>query len=144
MGILKILLARYNLTMENTEYDTLALRNRDVVETFSPLANLGQDKKEENKENKEFDELELRNRTVVETLSPVEDLGQDKEESESEEEAEDEEAEEDISEEEAESEEEEKKYDELHLRKRVIQETFSPLEDLGQDAPVKMPKYDTL
>merc|ERR1719445_1902444 len=68
--ILKILLARYNLTMENTEYDTLALRNRDVVETFSPLANLGQDKKEENKENKEFDELELRNRTVVETLSP--------------------------------------------------------------------------
>merc|ERR1712112_14984 len=73
---------------ENTKYDELELRNRTVVETLSPLDELGQDKKAEAENGKsengnkepEFDTLELRNRTVTETLSPVEDLGQDHEE----------------------------------------------------------------
>merc|ERR1711935_411057 len=64
----------YLVMPQEEECDTLALRNRDVVETFSPVSDLGQDK------IKEFDELELRNRTVTETLSPLEELGQDKKE----------------------------------------------------------------
>merc|ERR1711915_242329 len=137
----------------SAEFDTLELRNRDVTEIYSPVADLGQDRKDgdENKENEEkkFDELELRNRTVTETLSPVEDLGQDKkEESEDEgtqDESEEEEEEEDDEEEESVSEEDDQeKYDTLHLRKRVVTEIYSPVEDLGQDPPHKQPKYDTL
>merc|ERR1719370_1336169 len=108
------------LTMSE-EYDTLSLRNRDVTETLSSVADLGQDKKEE-PEPEKYDTLELRNRTVTETLSPLEDLGQDKKE--------------------------EKIYDELELRNRTVTETLSPLEDLGQDKKdetepaAKKPKYD--
>merc|ERR1712142_380597 len=135
------------------EFDTLELRNRDVTEIYSPVADLGQDKKEdeENKENEEkkFDELELRNRTVIETLSPVEDLGQDKkeEDEEEEEQEESEEEEDEVEDEEEESvseEEEQEKYDTLHLRKRVVTEIYSPVDDLGQDPSHKTPKYDTL
>ena len=53
------------------DYDTLSLRNRDVTETLSPLANLGCN------QNPEFDKLALRNRIVTETLSPLANLGQD-------------------------------------------------------------------
>merc|ERR1711887_61084 len=67
-----------DLTEDTTtmaEFDTLALRNRDVTETLSPVDDLGQDKKEKetngdakkpetNGDAAEFDKLELRNRTV--------------------------------------------------------------------------------
>merc|ERR1712080_236923 len=71
-------------TTNMAEFDTLALRNRDVTETLSPVEDLGQDKKkpETNGDAAEFDKLELRNRTVTETLSPVDELGQDKKEQE--------------------------------------------------------------
>merc|ERR1712130_673947 len=108
------------------EFDTLELRNRDVTETLSPVADLEQDKK------KEFDELELRNRTVTETLSPLEDLGQDKKVEKKEEAPPAEEkngkAEEEINPDD---------YDKLELRNRTVTETLSPLEDLGQDPPAK-------
>merc|ERR1711936_1065141 len=130
------------------EFDTLSLRNRDVVETLSPLKNLGQDRKEEiieeviqegevdekeeeSDDEKEYDELELRNRTVTETLSPIEDLGQNVKES---------------SEEGSEEDEEEDTYDTLSLRKRDVTEIFSPVADLGQDKPEepspKKPKFE--
>merc|ERR1711915_744435 len=131
----------------SAEFDTLELRNRDVTEIYSPVENLGQNRKEgdENKENEEkkFDELELRNRTVTETLSPVEDLGQDKKE-ESEDEGTQEESEEEEEEESVSEDDDQEKYDTLHLRKRVVTEIYSPVDDLGQDPPHKQPKYDTL
>merc|ERR1719348_951896 len=67
-----ISLAELVMSGDKQEFDTLALRNRDVVETFSPVSELGQENK------KEFDKLELGNRTVTETLSPLKDLGQDR------------------------------------------------------------------
>merc|ERR1711890_15345 len=76
-------------TTNMAEFDTLALRNRDVTETLSPVEDLGQDKKETNgttngddKEGEEYDTLHLRNRVVTETLSPVDELGRDKKEQE--------------------------------------------------------------
>merc|ERR1712025_713842 len=164
-SFLDIVMADTNGTAE--EFDTLELRNRDVVETLSPVDDLGHDKK------KEFDELELRNRTVTETLSSLEDLGQDKpaEAKEPEPEPAAEPATngdapinpedfdtlelrnrtvtetlspvEDLGQD-KEEDDEKAKYDTLHLRDRVITETLSPVEDLGQDPPAKKQKYDTL
>merc|ERR1711890_75444 len=108
-------------TTNMAEFDTLALRNRDVTETLSPVEDLGQDKKETNGDAKkpetngdaaEFDKLELRNRTVTETLSPVEDLGQDKKETNGTANGDDKEGEE---------------YDTLHLRNRDITETLTSI-----------------
>merc|ERR1711994_345577 len=73
---------------DEEKYDKLELRNRTVVETLSPVDDLGQDAKPAKSKGDEtngmdeekYDKLELRNRTVVETLSPVDDLGQDKKE----------------------------------------------------------------
>merc|ERR1711935_874701 len=114
---------------EEQECDTLALRNRDVVETFSPVSDLGHGQDASNGDTpinpEDYDKLELRNRTVTETLSPVDDLGQDKKEDDS-------------------SEDDEEEYDTLHLRNRVVTETLSPVDDLGQDPPAKKQKYDTL
>jgi len=166
-SFLDIVMADTNGTAE--EFDTLELRNRDVVETLSPVEDLGQDKK------KEFDELELRNRTVTETLSPLEDLGQDKPaEKEPEPEPAAEQATngdapinpedydtlelrnrtvtetlspvEDLGQdkEEDKPKEDDPQFDTLHLRNRVITETLSPLENLGQDPPAKKQKFDTL
>merc|ERR1711935_755832 len=159
---------------QEQECDTLALRNRDVVETLSPVSDLGQDTK------KEFDELQLRNRTVTETLSPLEELGQDKKDKKKPEgngdagnngqdasngdtpiNPEDYDKLElrnrtvtetlspvdDLGQDrngEDSSEDEEEEYDTLHLRNRVVTETLSPVEDLGQDPPAKKQKYDTL
>merc|ERR1711892_1415102 len=164
----------YLIMSQEQECDTLALRNRDVVETFSPVSDLGQNKK------KEFDELELRNRTVTETLSPLEELGQDKKDKEKPEgngdavgngqdasngdtpinpedydklELRNRTVTETMSpvdelgqdrKEDDSSEDEEEEYDTLHLRNRVVTETLSPVEDLGQDPPAKKQKYDTL
>merc|ERR1712080_85852 len=124
-------------TTNMAEFDTLALRNRDVTETLSPVEDLGQDKKkpETNGDAAEFDKLELRNRTVTETLSPVEDLGQDKKETNGTANGDDKEGEE---------------YDTLHLRNRVVTETLSPVDELGQDKKeqevpdTKKMKHDTL
>merc|ERR1711890_222776 len=84
-------------TTNMAEFDTLALRNRDVTETLSPVEDLGQDKKETNgtangddkegtangdDKEEEYDTLHLSNRVVTETLSPVDELGQDKKEQE--------------------------------------------------------------
>merc|ERR1712025_110128 len=152
-GVYPILVQRSRImSAEETEYDTLSLRNRDVVEIYSPVSALGQDKAEE------FDELQLRNRTVTETLSPVEDLGQDRKQEEG-------------------SKENEKAalsgngenasngdppvnpedFDKLELRNRTVTETLSTVEDLGQDRenekksspvkskdPEKEEEYDTL
>merc|ERR1712212_719805 len=99
---------------------TLELRNRTVTETLSPVADLGQDKKEENgtasngkkaDDEGKYDTLELRNRTVTEMLSPVEDLGQDKKDNEDEPDA------------------KKQKFDTLSLRNRDVTETLSPLEN---------------
>merc|ERR1711955_135105 len=115
-------LADIIMAQEQQEFDTLSLRNRDVVETFSPVSALGQEKK------KEFDELELRNRTVTETLSPLEDLGQDPK-------VENGAAKKDDAGEK--KVEENTKYDELELRNRTVVETLSPLDELGQDKKVE-------
>ena len=112
-----------------------------MTETLSPVADLGQDKKEENgtasngkkaEDEEKYDTLELRNRsnknhktskmvqkwcwnpknrTVTETLSPVEDLGQDKKDNEDEPDA------------------KKQKFDTLSLRNRDVTETLSPLEN---------------
>merc|ERR1712215_501844 len=106
--------------------DTLELRGRTVNEIFSPVADLGQDTKnetekkdggdpkpEESKKNDDDgvqqDTLELRNRTVNEVFEPV---------------------------------------DTLELRGRTVNEIFSPVSELGQDNPdepsPKKQKFDTL
>merc|ERR1711890_217646 len=115
-------------TTNMAEFDTLALRNRDVTETLSPVEDLGQDKKkpETNGDAAEFDKLELRNRTVTETLSPVEDLGQDKKETNGTANGDDKEGT-------ANGDDKEEEYDTLHLRNRVVTETLSPVDELGQD-----------
>merc|ERR1711915_523281 len=107
----------------SAEFDTLELRNRDVTEIYSPVEDLGQDRKEgdENKENEDEGTQE-----------------ESEEEEEEEDDAEDEE-EESVSEDD-----DQEKYDTLHLRKRVVTEIYSPVEDLGQNPPHRQPKYDTL
>merc|ERR1711935_665859 len=111
---------------EEQECDTLALRNRDVVETFSPVSDLGQDKK------KEFDELELRNRTVTETLSPLEELGQEKpNKKKTEGNGDAVNNGQDASNGDTPINPED--YDKLELRNRTVTETLSPVDDLGQE-----------
>merc|ERR1712098_518976 len=136
------------MSAEETEYDTLSLRNRDVVEIYSPVSALGQDKA------KEFDELELRNRTVTETLSPLEDLGQDRQQEEGSKAALSGNGENASNSDPPVNPED---FDKLELRNRTVTETLSPVEDLGQDResekesspvksknPEKEEEYDTL
>merc|ERR1712037_538221 len=99
----------------DAEFDKLELRNRTVTETLSPVEDLGQDNKEEEKAEEEggekFDKLELRNRTVTETMSLVSDLGKNEKE---------EDDEEPVT--------KKQKFDTLSLRNRDVTETLSPLE----------------
>ena len=62
---------RFKIDLNVTE-----TKNRTVTETLSPVADLGQDKKDNEDEpdakKQKFDTLSLRNRDVTETLSPLE------------------------------------------------------------------------
>merc|ERR1712198_85118 len=60
------------------KYDTLDLRKRTIIETFSPVENFGREaKKDDSEELEEYDTLELRNRSVTEVFSPLSDLGKE-------------------------------------------------------------------
>ena len=58
------------------DWNVTETKNRTVTETLSPVADLGQDKKDNEDEpdakKQKFDTLSLRNRDVTETLSPLE------------------------------------------------------------------------
>merc|ERR1711890_117203 len=60
-------------TTNMAEFDTLALRNRDVTKTLSPVEDLGQDKRkpETNGDAAEFDKLELRRRPTEQLMEMI-------------------------------------------------------------------------
>merc|ERR1711971_190361 len=79
----------------------------------------------------EFDTLELRGRTVTETLSPLDDIGAEKKTSSAKRSRSSRKSKSSVTNHAAEPQEEE--FDTLELRNRVITETLSPLDDIGQE-----------